>query len=153
MTKQERINVIYKTNVKTAVLQSLLTFPMVFCLGELIQADSLNGWYVSGTLVCLLLLGGIFFKANRVETKLTEREDAKAIIARRNGSVFALFVLFLLSFALTLKLGWVYVWILGVAVGVIYVGYRLIRKQDERLTDIDPEHPKLKEIRLDNVRD
>lgn len=153
MTKQERINLIYKTNIKTAVFQSLLTFPMVFCLVGLIESDSWNGWYMAGALVCLLLLGGIFFKANRLETELTEREEAKSIIVRRNGFVFALFVLFLLSFALTLKLGWTYAWILGVAVGIIYVGYRLIRKQDERLTDIDPEHPNLKEIRLDNVRD
>ncbi|WP_255418307.1 hypothetical protein [Exiguobacterium sp. TNDT2] len=39
------------------------------------------------------------------------------------------------------------------AVGVLYGGYRLIRKQDERLSDIDPEHPMLREIRLDYVRD
>ncbi|QUE86328.1 hypothetical protein [Exiguobacterium alkaliphilum] len=153
MTKQQRINLIYKTNIKTVVLQSLLTFPMVFCLVGLIQSDSWNGWYVAGVLVCLLLLGGIFFKANRLETELTEQEEAKTMIVRRNGFVFALFVLFLLSFALTLKLGWTYAWILGVAVGVIYVGYRLIRKQDERLMNIDPEHPMLREIRLDNVRD
>lgn len=153
MTKQQRINLIYKTNIKTVVLQSLLTFPMVFCLVGLIQSDSWNGWYVAGVLVCLLLLGGIFFKANRLETELTEREEAKTMIVRRNGFVFALFVLFLLSFALTFKLGWTYAWILGVAVGVIYVGYRLIRKQDERLMNIDPEHPMLREIRLDNVRD
>ncbi|WP_214830660.1 hypothetical protein [Exiguobacterium sp. s56] len=153
MTKQERINLIYKTNIKTAVLQSLLTFPMVFCLVGLIESDSWNGWYVVGAFVCLLLLGGIFFKANRLETELTEREEAKTMIVRRNGFVFALFVLFLLSFVLTLKLGWTYAWILGVAVGVIYVGYRLIRKQDERLMNIDPEHPMLREIRLDNVRD
>ncbi|TCI75871.1 hypothetical protein EVJ20_12900 [Exiguobacterium sp. SH0S1] len=153
MTKQQRINLIYKTNVKTAVIQSLLTFPMVFCLVGLIESDSWNGWYVAGTLVCLLLLGGIFFKANRVEVELTEQEDAKTIIARRNGSMFALFVLFILSFALTIKLGWMYAWIVVLTIGVLYGGYRLIRKQDERLTDIDPEHPRFREIRLDNVRD
>lgn len=153
MTKQQRINVIYKTNVKTAVIQSLLTFPMVFCLVGLIEADSWNGWYVAGTLACLLLLGGIFFKANRVEVELTEQEDAKTIIARRNGYMFALFVLFILSFALTIKLGWMYAWIVVLTIGVLYGGYRLIRKQDERLTDIDPEHPMLREIRLDNVKD
>ncbi|TCI51929.1 hypothetical protein EVJ24_12415 [Exiguobacterium sp. SH1S21] len=153
MTKQQRINLIYKTNVKTAVIQSLLTFPMVFCLVGLIESDSWNGWYVAGILVCLLLLGGIFFKANRVEVELTEQEDAKTIIARRNGSMFALFVLFILSFALTIKLGWMYAWIVVLTIGVLYGGYRLIRKQDERLTDIDPEHPRFREIRLDNVRD
>ncbi|TCI25398.1 hypothetical protein EVJ32_10585 [Exiguobacterium sp. SH5S4] len=153
MTKQQRINVIYKSNVKMALLQGLITFPMSFFTVGLIRSDSLNGWYVTGVFVCLLLLGGIFFKANRVEAKLTEREDAKIIIARRNGYMFALFVIFILSFALTIKLGWMYAWILGVAVGVLYGGYRLIRKQDERLSDIDPEHPMLKEIRLDNVRD
>ncbi|OGX78773.1 hypothetical protein A6395_10555 [Exiguobacterium sp. SH31] len=153
MTKQQRINLIYKTNVKTAVIQSLLTFPMVFCLVGLIESDSWNGWYVAGILVCLLLLGGIFFKANRVEVELTEQEDAKTIIVRRNGSMFALFVLFILSFALTIKLGWMYAWIVVLTIGVLYGGYRLIRKQDERLTDIDPEHPRFREIRLDNVRD
>ncbi|TCI69069.1 hypothetical protein EVJ22_11400 [Exiguobacterium sp. SH0S7] len=153
MTKQQRINLIYKTNVKTAVIQSLLTFPMVFCLVGLIESDSWNGWYVAGILVCLLLLGGIFFKANRVEVELTEQEDAKTIIARRNGSMFALFVLFILSFALTIKLGWMYAWIVVLTIGVLYGGYRLIRKQDERLTDIDPEQPRFREIRLDNVRD
>lgn len=153
MTKQQRINLIYKTNVKTAVFQSLLTFPMVFCLVGLIQSDSWNGWYVAGVLVCLLMLGGIFFKANRVETELTERENAKTIIARRNGFIFALFVVFILSFALTLNLGWMYAWIVVLTIGVLYGGYRLIRKQDERLSDIDPEHPMLREIRLDHVRD
>ncbi|WP_396129173.1 hypothetical protein [Exiguobacterium mexicanum] len=153
MTKQERINLIYKANVKTAVFQSLLAFPMVFCLFGSIESASWNGWYVAGAIGCLSVLGGIFFKANQVETKLTEQGDAKTIIARRNGFVFAMFVLFLLSFALTLKLGWTYVWVLGVAAGVIYVGYRLIQKQDERLSDIDPQHPMLREIRLDNVRD
>lgn len=153
MTKQQRINVIYKSNIKMTILQSFVTFPMVFCLVGLIQSESWNGWYVAGTLVCLLLLGGIFFKANRVEVELTEQEDAKTIIARRNGSMFALFVLFILSLALTIKLGWMYAWIVVLTIGVLYGGYRLIRKQDERLTDIDPEHPMLREIRLDNVRD
>ena len=153
MNKQERINVLYKTNMKTAIFQSLVTVPMVFCLVGLIQSDSWNGWYMAGALVCLLVLGRIFFKANRIEVELTEREDAKTIIALRNGYVFALFVLLLLSLVLTLKLGWMYAWIVVLTIGVLFGGYRLIRKQDERLGEIDPEHPRLREMRLDNVRD
>ena len=153
MTKQERINIIYKTNVKMALLQSLVTFPMSFFSVGLIKSDSLNGWYVTGVFVCLLLLGGFFLKASRFEAGLTERKGAKRIIARRNTFTFCLFVLSIFSIALTIKLGWMYAWIVVLTIGVLYGGYRLIRKQDERLSDIDPKHPMLREIRLDNVRD
>ncbi|TCI42889.1 hypothetical protein EVJ27_11635 [Exiguobacterium sp. SH3S2] len=153
MIKQERINVIYKSNVKMALLQGLITFPMSFFTVGLIESDSWNGWYVTGVAVCLLLLGGSFLKVGHFEAGLTEHAGAKKIIARRNGFTFVLFVLSILSIALTIKLGWMYAWIVVLTIGVLYGGYRLIRKQDERLTDIDPEHPRFREIRLDNVRD
>lgn len=153
MTKQERINIIYKSNVKMAILQSLVSFPLSFFTVGLIRSDSLNGWYVTGVFVCLLLLGGSFLKTSQFEAGLTERTGAKIIIAQRNGLTFVLFVLSIFSIALTIKLGWMYAWIVVVVIGALYGGYRLILKQDERLTDIDPEHPRFREIRLDNVRD
>ncbi|MCC5893594.1 hypothetical protein [Exiguobacterium sp.] len=153
MTKQERINAIYRSNMKLAVPQGLITFPMTFFTVGLIRSDSWNGWYVFGVAVCLLLLGGSFFKANQIETNMTEREGAKQIITRRNGFLFGVFVMSILSVALTLKLGWTYAWILIVTGGILYGGYRLIRKQDERLSAIDPEHPLFREMRLDHVRD
>ncbi|MCT4782693.1 MULTISPECIES: hypothetical protein [Exiguobacterium] len=153
MTKQERINAIYKSNMKMAVLQGFITFPMMFFTVGVIRSDSWNGWYVLGIAVCLLLFGASFFKANQIETNMTEHEGAQRIITRRNGFLFGVFVLSILAVALTLKLGWAYVWILIVTGGVLYVGYRWIRRQDERLSAIDPEHPNLFEVRLDHVKD
>ncbi|WP_445002134.1 hypothetical protein [Exiguobacterium alkaliphilum] len=153
MTKQERINAIYKSNMKMAVLQGLTTFPMTFFTVGLIRSNSWNGWYVLGIAVCLLLLGASFFKANRIEANMTEHESAKQIITRRNGFLFGVFVMSILSVALTLKLGWTYAWILIVTGGALYIGYRWIRRQDERLSAIDPEHPLFREMRLDYVRD
>jgi len=153
MTKQERINAIYKSNMKMAVLQGLITFPMTFFTVGLIRSNSWNGWYVLGIAVCLLLLGASFFKANRIEMHMTEHESAKRIITRRNGFLFGVFVMSILSIALTLKFGWTYAWILIVTGGALYIGYRWIRRQDERLSAIDPEHPNLFEVRLDHVKD
>jgi len=148
MTKQERINVIYKKNQRLAWVRSFLVLVMLFCVFSIQRNDC----YIVGVVSSLLLISAVLSYESRFMKSLTREYEAKQIIMKQYVYDFAVILLIVLTYLLTGRLG--VTWLLPVLVIGFVVANNLIqRKLDNRLTREDPEQPIRREIKLANVKD
>ncbi|TCI59372.1 hypothetical protein [Exiguobacterium sp. SH0S2] len=152
MTKQERINVIYKMNQKLAWARSVLTIVMMFCVFGIQRFEADSGWYIVGVASSLLLISVVISYESRFVKSLTREHEAKQIITRQYVYDFAVLPLLIFIYLLTGRLG--VIWVVPVLVIGAMIGFfRIQRKLEDRLTREDPEHPIRRDIKLSNVKD
>ncbi|TCI56192.1 hypothetical protein EVJ30_04705 [Exiguobacterium sp. SH5S13] len=152
MTKQERINVIYKMTQKLAWARSALVIVMMFCVFSIQRLEQGSVWYIVGTASCLLFISVVLGYESRFAKSLTSKHKAKQIITKQYVYDFAVIPLLIFIYLLTGRLG--VMWLGPVLViGVIIGFYRIQRKLEDQLTRADPEHPIRRDIKLSNVRD
>ncbi|WP_214837704.1 hypothetical protein [Exiguobacterium sp. s36] len=148
MTKQERINVIYKKIQRLAWARSFLVLVMLFCVFSIKR----NDWYIVGVVSSLLLISAVLSHESRFMKNLTREHKAKQIITKQYIYDFAVILFIVLTYLLTGQLG--VTWLLPVLViGVVLANNQIQRKLDNRLTREDPEHPIRRDIKLSNVKD
>ncbi|WP_070329037.1 hypothetical protein [Exiguobacterium aurantiacum] len=152
MTKQERINAIYKMNQKLMWARSVLVIVMMFCVFSIQRFEQGSGWYIVGVASSLMLISVVISYESRFVKSLTRKHNAKQIIMRQYVYDFAVVPLLIFIYLLTGRLG--VMWLGPVLViGVIIGFYRIQRKLEDRLMREDPEHPRRRDIKLGNVKD
>lgn len=148
MTKQERINVMYKKNQQLAWVRSFLLIVMLLCVFSIQR----NDWYIVGAASSLVLIGTVLSYESRFVKSLTSKNEAKQIITKQYVYDFVVILLIVFTYLLTGRLG--VTWLLPVLViGFVLAIHRIQRNLDNRLTREDPEHPIRRDIKLSNVKD
>ncbi|WP_058765620.1 hypothetical protein [Exiguobacterium chiriqhucha] len=148
MTKQERINVMYKKNQQLAWARSFLLIVMLLCVFSIQR----NDLYIVGAASSLVLIGTVLSYESRFVKSLTSKNEAKQIITKQYVYDFVVILLIVFTYLLTGRLG--VTWFLPVLViGFVLAIHRIQRNLDNRLTREDPEQPIRREIKLSNVKD